>query len=144
MLHAPCFTLHSKVRVGQDGFAADPSTPRDLQSYDHILSVILDNLSKLELLVWDLPKPPDMVADLSKAFQEPSMTTRVMDAASAYKVLADLCNLRAHHCLKLLQWRRKWLNRSVISVPWPLILNFAEPWKYSLSRQWRPGGLDGT
>ncbi len=57
MLHAPCFDLHSEARVGHDGFTADPSTPPDLQTYDHILSVVLDDLGKLELLVQDLPEP---------------------------------------------------------------------------------------
>ena len=33
---------------------------------------------------------PDMVAELTKAFQEPSTTTKVTDAASAYKVPAEL------------------------------------------------------
>ncbi len=57
MLLALCFTLHSLAGVGHDGFTADPSTPPDLQSYDNILNVALDDLGKLELLVQDLPKP---------------------------------------------------------------------------------------
>ena len=106
MLHS----TFSEVGVGQDGQPSDPLTPPDLQSYDHILSVILADLGKSELLVRDLPKPysfseldqevqvksgagalnidPDMVAELTKAFQEPM--TKVTDTASAYKVLADL------------------------------------------------------
>ncbi len=82
----------SEVGVGPDGFTADPSTPPDLQSYDHILNVILADLGKSELLVRDLPKPhsfweldqevqvksaagalnidPGMVAELTKAFQD--------------------------------------------------------------------------
>ena len=71
-------------------------------SYDHILSVILADLGKLELLVRDLPEPrsfweldqevqvqsraealnidPDMVAEFTKAFQEPLTMTEVTDA----------------------------------------------------------------
>ncbi len=57
---ASCSLLHSTLSepgVGHDGFTTDPSTAPDLQSYDHILSVILADLGKCELLVWDLPKP---------------------------------------------------------------------------------------
>ncbi len=92
MLH----TTFSEVGVGQDSQPSDPSTPPDLQLYDHILTVVLADLGKSKLLVWDLPKPrsfweldpevqvkygaaalnkdPDMVAELTKAFQEPAMT----------------------------------------------------------------------
>ena len=114
-MDASCSLLHSTLSeagVGHDGSTADPSPPLDLQSYDHILSVVLKDLGKSELLVWDLPKPcsfweldqevqvksgagalnidPDMVAKLTKAFQEPSTTTKVTDAPSAYKVPAEL------------------------------------------------------
>ena len=92
-MDASCSLLQStfsEAAAGQDSFTADPSTPPDLQSYDHILSVILKDLGKSELLVRDLPKPrsfweldqevqvksgagalnidPDMVAELAKAF----------------------------------------------------------------------------
>ncbi len=78
----------------------------------YIISVVLKDLGKSELLVQDLPKPhsfwelgqevqvksgagalnidTDMVAKLTRAFQEPLMTTKVTDAVSAYKVLAEL------------------------------------------------------
>ncbi len=148
----PCFTL-SEAGVGHDGFAADPP---DLQSYGHILSVILVDLGKSELLVRDLPKPrsfweldqevqvkpgaealnidPDMLAELAKAFQEPSTTAKVLwPTRSRWNC----------HCLYLLKWRRRWSNRLEISGPWALILTSAEPWKCLLSRQWRPGGLGG-
>ncbi len=109
-----CSLLHSKlseVGVGHDSSTADPSTPLDLQSCDYIFSVALKDLGKSELLVRDLPKPrsfweldqevlgqiryvlnidPDMVTELTKAFQKPSTTTKVTDAASAYKVPAEL------------------------------------------------------
>ncbi len=74
----------------------------------------------------------------SRTFQEPSTTTKVTGTASAYKVPVEL-----YMSLRLLKWRRKWLNRSEISVPWPLILTLTEPWKRPLSRQWWPGSLDG-
>ncbi len=141
-MDASCSLLHSTLSeagVGHDGSTADPSTPPDLQSYDHILSVVLNDLRKSELLVRDVPKPrsfweldqevqvksgagalnidPDMVAELTKAFQGSSTMTKVMDAASAYKVPNCI-----HYCLNLLKWRRRWSNRSEISGPWPLIL----------------------
>ncbi len=72
-------------------------------------------MGKSKLLVLDLPKPrsfweldqevkvkpgagalnidPDMVAELTKAFQEPSTTTKVTDAVSAYKIPAELYTL---------------------------------------------------
>ena len=58
MLHALCFTLHSEAGVGHEvsRFYRCCLDSPDLQLYDHILSVILDDLGKLELLVWDLPK----------------------------------------------------------------------------------------
>ncbi len=111
MLHA---TLHffSEAGVSEDNFTTGSSTPPDLQSYDHILSVALKDLGKSELLVRDLPTfleldqevqvnsgagalniDTDMVGELTKAFQEPSTTTKVTDAASAYKVLAELYTL---------------------------------------------------
>ena len=111
----------SEAGVGQEGQPSDPSTPPDLHSYDHILSVILADLGKSELLVRYLPKPcsfwefdqevqvisgagalntdPGMVVELIKAFQEPTRMTKPTDAVSAYKVLAELHN----HCLRLLK-----------------------------------------
>ncbi len=59
-MDASCSLLHStlsEVGVGHDGSTADPSTAPDIQSYDHILSVVLKDLGKSELLVRDLPKP---------------------------------------------------------------------------------------
>ena len=72
----------------------------------------MKDLGKSELLVRDLPKPrsfweldqevqvksgagalnidTDMVARLTKAFQEPLTTTKVTAAASAYKLPAEL------------------------------------------------------
>ncbi len=53
-----CSLLHSTLSeagVGHDGSTADPSTPPDLQSYDHIFSVVLKDLGKSERLVRDLP-----------------------------------------------------------------------------------------
>ncbi len=69
-------------------------------------------MGKSELLVQDLPKPrsfweldqevqvksgagalnidPDMVAELTKAFQGPSTTSKVTDTVLAYKVPAEL------------------------------------------------------
>ncbi len=46
----------SEIGVGQDGLPHVSLTPPDLQSYDHILSVILADLGKSEILVRDLPK----------------------------------------------------------------------------------------
>ncbi len=114
-LDASCSLLQStfsEATASHDGFTADPSIPPDLQSYDHILSVILKDLGKSELLIRDLPKPrsfwvldqevqvisgagalnidSDMVAELTKAFQEPSTTSKATDPASAYKVPAEL------------------------------------------------------
>ncbi len=59
-MDASCSLLHSTLSeagVGHDGSTADPSTPPDLQSYDYIFSVVLKDLGKSELLVWDLPRP---------------------------------------------------------------------------------------
>ncbi len=86
----------SEAGVSQDGFTTDRSTPPDLQLYDLILSVVLKELGKSELLVQVLPKPrsfweldqevqvksgaaalnidSNRVAELTKAFQEPSTT----------------------------------------------------------------------
>ncbi len=47
-MDASCSLLHSTLSeagVGHDGSTADPSTPPDLQSYDHILSVVLKDSS---------------------------------------------------------------------------------------------------
>ncbi len=110
-----CFLPHytfSEAGASQDGFTADPLTPPDLQLYDHILSVILKDLGKWELLVQDLPKlrsfwelnqevqvksgagalniATDMVAELTRAFQEPSTAAKVTDPTLAYKVPAEL------------------------------------------------------
>ncbi len=51
-MDASCSLLQStfsEAAASQDGFTADPSTPPDLQSYDHILSVVLNDLGKSEL-----------------------------------------------------------------------------------------------
>ncbi len=59
-MDASCSLLQStfsEATADQDGFTTDPSTAPDLQSYDHILSVVLKDLGKSELLVQDLPKP---------------------------------------------------------------------------------------
>ncbi len=77
-----------------------------------MVSVLLKDLGKSNLLVRDLPKSRssweldqqvqvksgagalnidlDIVAELTKAFQEPSTTKTVTNAASAYKVPAEL------------------------------------------------------
>ncbi len=99
MLPAPLYTIWSGVGP----------TPPDLQSYDFIFSVVLKDLGKSQLLVgiylnpillgsWisrfssnqPLNTDLDMVAELTKAFQEPLTTTTVTNAASAYKVPAEL------------------------------------------------------
>ncbi len=46
----------SHAGVSQEQYPPVPSTPPDLQSYDHILSVILADLGKSELLLGNLPK----------------------------------------------------------------------------------------
>ncbi len=59
-MDAPYSMLHatfSEAGVGQDSQPSDPSTPPDLQLYDHIFNVTLADLGESELLVWDLPKP---------------------------------------------------------------------------------------
>ncbi len=114
-MDASCSLLQStfsEASASQLGSTTDPSTLPDFQSYDHILSVVLKDLGKSELLVRDLPKPrsfweldqevqvktgagalnidSDMVAELTKAFKEPSTTSKVTDSASAYKVPAEL------------------------------------------------------
>ncbi len=137
-----------------------PSTPLDLHSYYHILSIVLADLGKSELLVHDLPKPRSfweldqevqlksgaeflnfdqaMVTELTKAFKAPSTTLKVMNAFPPTRC-QWIC---IQPCLSLLKWR-KLSNRSVISIPWPLILISAEFWRYSMRRQWRPGVLVG-
>ncbi len=72
----------SEVTASQDGFTADPSTPLDLQSYDHILSVVLKDLSKSELLVWDLPKP--------RSFWELDQEVQVKSGAGALNIDPDM------------------------------------------------------
>ena len=99
-MDASCPMLQStffEAAASQDGFTADPLTPPDLQSYGHILSVVLKDLGKLELLevqvklgAGALNTDSDTVAELTKAFQEPSTTSKVTDPASAYKVPAEL------------------------------------------------------
>ncbi len=57
-IDALCSLLHStlfEAGVCHDGSTADPSTPIDLQPYDHILSVVLKDLGKSELLARNLP-----------------------------------------------------------------------------------------
>ncbi len=164
-MDASCSLLQStfsEAAASQDGLTADPSTPLDLQSYDHILSVVLNDLGKSELLVRDLPKPrsfweldqetqvksgagalnidPDMVAELTKAFQEPSTMLKLQQTPVRPTRSQRNCTRR---CLSLLKRKRKWLTRWEISGPGPLTLISAEPWKRSMSRQWRPGSLDG-
>ncbi len=55
--HAVLQSTFSEVGVDQDGQPPVPSTPPDLRSYDHILSVVVADLGKFELLVQDLRKP---------------------------------------------------------------------------------------
>ncbi len=163
-MDASYYMLHSTLSeagVGQDGHPSDLSTSLDLQSYDHILSVVLADLGKLELLVRDVSKPRsfweldqevqvksgagalsidlDMVDDLTKVFLEPSITLKVTDVALTYKFLAKLYTA----LFKTPTVEEKWSNRSEISVRWPLSLTFAEPWRRPLRHQWRPGGLVG-
>ena len=80
-MDASCSLLQStfsEAAAGQDSFTADPSTPPDLQSYDHILSVILKDLGKSELLVRDLPKP--------RSFWELDQEIQVKSGAGALNI----------------------------------------------------------
>ena len=94
---------------------------------------------------------PDMVAELTKAFQEPSMTTKVTDAASAYKVSVKLYmslfkTSKVEEVLvemytslfKISKVEEEMVKQAGISVPWPIILTFAESWKSSMA-SWRLG-----
>ncbi len=136
-----------------------PSTLLDLQSCDHILSVTLSDLGKLELLIYDLPKPrlfweldqevqvksgagalnidQEMVAVLTRAFQEPSTMSKVTDATSTYKVPVDL------YMALFKTRRRRWSSRSVLSVPSPSIPTSSEPRRRPMKHHWHPGILDG-
>ncbi len=89
-----------------------PSTSLELQLYGHILSIVLGVLGKLELLVQDLPKPrslwelelevqvksgagalnvdQDIVQELTKAFWEPSLTSKVTVPSPSFKVPEDV------------------------------------------------------
>ena len=80
-MEASCSLLHStlsEVGVGHGGITTDPLTPPDLQSYDHILSVVLADLGKSELLVQDLPKP--------RSFWELDQEVQVKSGAGALNI----------------------------------------------------------
>lgn len=90
-----------------------PSADVDPKLYDHILSVILGEIGKSNLLVRDVPKPPlffevepavqvqagsgalaldmDMQEELVKAFLELLTSLKPAVSLSPYKVLRDLC-----------------------------------------------------
>ncbi len=102
----------SDAGVSQHPHPTTASTSLDLQSCNHILSIILAHLRMSELLVRDFPTPrciweleqevqvqlgagalnvdQDMVQELTKTFQEPSLTLEVTVSSSPNEITAEL------------------------------------------------------
>ncbi len=109
-----------------------PLACSDLQLYHHILSIVLADLGKSELLVRDTPNPwsfLEFVSGSSRSSQRlgPWMLTRIY---RNWPILSRSLMIPIHHhpircwhtCTlhssKLISWRRWWPNRWVISAHW--------------------------
>ena len=125
----------SDAGVCQEQYPPPPSASMELQLYDHILSIILEPLGKLELLVPDFPKPrsfwelepelkvksggwalnldQDILQELTMAFQKHSTTLKVKIPHHHLRC-RRICT---QHCSSIPKWKRRWSSRSEISSP---------------------------